>query len=414
MKPLTALIVGAVLLAVLATVSIGLGTPVNVATRTAAIAGGVGIVVGALGTALLALLTRAALRTQLSVPVVVVVCVIALGALAGVNVVFSGRDLGALAMLLVAAGVVGYVLALMFAEDIRTASRSLQDAARGIGEGSDVSGPRPAIPELGELALELERTSVKLQLARERERAQDQARRELVSWVSHDLRAPLQRIRAAAEALEDRVFDDPERVGSLRRTLRVEADRLGALVDDLFELSRIEAGSLQLPFEPVSLEDLVSELLAAAAPTAQANAVTLDGHISTPVPQLQASPMHLARALSNLLDNAIRETPSGGTVTAEVGVDDGDAVVAINDECGGITDDQLSPLLIRPPRGQAGPPGHTGLGLPIAVGLVAAHGGTITVANRDGGCRFETRVPLLSDQRSERSGEHGTIARRTS
>ncbi len=403
MKPTTALAVGALLLALLAGLSVGLGTPASVAVRAAATAAGVGIVVGVLGTALLKLLTRAAISTQVSVPVIIVVCVIALGALAGVNVVFTGRELGALAMLLTAAGVVGVVLALMFAEDIRKASRSLQQAAREIGEGSNAAGPRPAIPELAELAAELERTSAKLDQARERERAQDQARRELVSWVSHDLRAPLQRIRAAAEALEDRVFDDPDRVASLRRTLRIEADRLGTLVEDLFELSRIEAGLLELVFEPVSLEDLVSELVAAATPAAEAKDVRLLGGVSAPVPELEASPTHLARALSNMLDNAIRETPPGGTVTAEVGVDDGNAVVAVTDQCGGIADERLQDLVAPPGRGDAGRPPRAGLGLPIAVGLAAAHGGDMAVTNHDGGCRFEMRLPLPTSSTSRRT-----------
>ncbi len=396
MKPAVAFGVGVLLLAVTAAVSIGLGTPAADAARAAAIAGIAGVVVGALGTGLLKLLERATLTAQISAPVIIVLCVIALGALAGVNALFSGQQLRALAMLLVAGGVVGVVLALMFAEDIREASQGLQETAREIASGTAGTQRQPAIPELAELAAELQRTSVQLDEARRRERAQDQSRRELVTWVSHDLRAPLQRIRAAADALEDGVFDDTHRLEALHATVRIEADRLGRLIDDLFQLSRIEAGALELVMQPVALADLVSEVLTAVAPTAAAKGVALEGGAASHVPQLRGSPAHLTRALANLLDNAVRETRPGGTVTTAIGVEPGVVVVMIDDECGGMAPEQLRRLSAAAEAGHA--PGRQGggLGLPIAWGLVRAHGGDIRVANHNGGCRFQIRLPVAA------------------
>ncbi len=342
MKPAAAFGVGVLLLAVTAAVSIGLGTPAPDAARAAAIAGTAGVVAGALGTGLLKLLERATVTAQISAPVIIVLCVIALGALAGVNALFSGQQLRALAMLLVAGGVVGVVLALMFAEDIREASQGLQETAREIASGTAGTQRKPAIPELAALAAELQRTSVQLDEARRRERAQDQSRRELVTWVSHDLRAPLQRIRAAAEALEDGVFDDTHRLEALHATVRTEADRLGRLIDDLFQLSRIEAGALELVMQPVALTDLVSEVVTAVAPTAAAKGVALEGGAAGHVPQLHGSPAHLTRALANLLDNAVRETPPGGTVTTTaISGEPGVVVVMIDDQCGGMAPEQL-------------------------------------------------------------------------
>ncbi len=393
MKPTTALATGLLLLACIAGLSILLGIPAVVAVRSAITAAGVGIVIGALGIGLLKLLTRAAVRKQVSAPVLMVLCVVALGALAGVNVVFTGPQLGALAMLLVAAGVVGVVLALMFAEDIRVASSSLQQAARAIAEPTWPVRSKPTLPEFAELAAELERTSAKLEESRLRERAQDEARRELVSWISHDLRGPLQRMRAAAEALEDRMFDRPDGFTSLSQTVREEADRLAVLVDDLFELSRIESGALELALERVALDDLVSELTAALTPVAQARDVRLEARVSGPVPEVQGSPKHLARAFSNLLDNAVRETRSGGVVAVELAADNTHALLTVADECGGILDEQLQELVRGRRRDGVGRP-PVGLGLPIAVGLVAAHGGDVTASNGARGCRFTIRLPL--------------------
>jgi len=91
--------------------------------------------------------------------------------------------------------------------------------------------------------------------ARERERRLEAGRRELVAWVSHDLRTPLAGMRAMVEALEDRVVDDPETVAEYHRRIRIEADRMARLVDDLFELSRINAGALRLAMSSVPLAE---------------------------------------------------------------------------------------------------------------------------------------------------------------
>ena len=116
--------------------------------------------------------------------------------------------------------------------------------------------------------------------ARERERRLEASRRELVAWVSHDLRTPLAGLRAMAEALEDGVVDDPATVADYHRRIRAETDRMAGLVDDLFELSRINAGALRLTLHTVPLGDVVSDAVAAAAPVAAAKRVRLDAQPS--------------------------------------------------------------------------------------------------------------------------------------
>lgn len=261
------------------------------------------------------------------------------------------------------------------------------------------AGGMVGIREFDALAGELRDTAARLEEARVRARGLDEARRELVSWVSHDLRTPLSGIRAIAEALEDGVVTDDATVQRYYATLRREADRLAGLVGDLFELSRISSGGLLLDVEEASLSDLVSDALAAAGPVAQAKGVRLEGQMVTPLPPVPLVTPELLRVLGNLLENAICQTPRQGEVEVEAGIDRGHAFVEVRDTCGGIPAAELGRVFetgfrgstARTPRADGG---GGGLGLAIARGLVEAHRGELTVANRDGGCTFRVLLPL--------------------
>jgi signal transduction histidine kinase len=236
--------------------------------------------------------------------------------------------------------------------------------------------------------------------ARERERRLEAGRRELVAWVSHDLRTPLAGIRAMVEAIEDGVVDDAETVAAYHAGIRIEAERLAGLVDDLFDLSRIEAAALDLNIERVSLGEVVSDAVAGASAVARAKGVRLDGALAEPAPIVEVSTPELARVVRNLLDNAIRHTPPDGAVRVEAGIEDDTAFVSVRDTCGGIPADDLDRVfdlaftgdVARSPSERAG----AGLGLAIARGLVEAHRGDIAVRNEEGGCRFTVRLPLPS------------------
>ena len=201
-----------------------------------------------------------------------------------------------------------------------------------------------------------------------------------------------------SEALEDGVAGDPETVERYHRGMRVESERLARLVDELFELSVINAGTLEVKRERVSLGDLVSDAIAGAAAAAEARGVRLEGKLSGTIPELQVSASHITRVLTNLLENAVRLTPRGGCVSVEAGVDDMRAYVTVADECGGIPDgdiDRVFDLAFRVERARTpGDGGGAGLGLAIARGLVQAHGGEITVRNHGAGCVFRVQLPI--------------------
>jgi signal transduction histidine kinase len=238
--------------------------------------------------------------------------------------------------------------------------------------------------------------------ARETERRLEKGRRDLVAWVSHDLRTPLAGMRAMAEALEDNVVSDPATVAEYHRRIRTETDRMSRLVDDLFELSRINAGALRLALSTVPLADIVSDAIATTTPLAARRGVRIVAAESG-WPVVTGSEPELTRVVANLLVNSVRYTPADGTVHIAAGVDHGDVWLAVSDSCGGIPEADLPRIFDVAFRGErartpqpAGATAGGGLGLAIVRGLVEAHGGQVHAQNTQGGCRFVVRLPAAS------------------
>lgn len=236
--------------------------------------------------------------------------------------------------------------------------------------------------------------------ARVRERQVEASRRDLIAWVSHDLRTPLAGMRAMAEALEDGVVTDADTVAEYHRRIRVETDRMTGLVDDLFELSRINAGTLRLTLANVPLGDVVSDAVASAAPLAAARHIRLVAEDSG-WPVVRASEAELSRIVANLLGNAIRYTPSDGTVTVTGGQDADGGWLAVSDTCGGIPEPDLDRVFdvafrgeaARTPAKEQADGAGGGLGLAIVRGLVEAQRGAVAVSNVGSGCQFVVRLP---------------------
>jgi signal transduction histidine kinase len=248
--------------------------------------------------------------------------------------------------------------------------------------------------ELARLAEDFNRMAQELEEAAAREREAEKARRDLVAAVSHDLRTPLASTRALIEAVADGVVEDPETQARYLASARSELEKLGRLVDDLFELSRIDAGALRLNLEEASLGDLISDTLSGFRHQAERKGVRLVGEVSDDVDPVLANPPRLQRVLYNLVSNALRHTPADGTVVLRAERREGVVQVEVSDTGEGIPPEDLPRVFERSFRSErsrirAEAGDGAGLGLAIARGLIEAHGGEISVESRPGhGSRF--------------------------
>jgi signal transduction histidine kinase len=246
--------------------------------------------------------------------------------------------------------------------------------------------------EVADLARAFNHMSGALRRNLERERQLEGARRDLIAAVSHDLRTPLASIRAMVEAINDGVVTEP---GGVRRYLgfiQQESEHLGRLIEDLFELSRIESGSLELRLASVPVAELVTETVEVMRIQAEEKGVELRAVCNGDVPALSLDGPRIQRVLINLIQNAVRHTPPGGKVQVEVGRHNGHVEVAVADSGEGIApEDQphVFDQFYRGEKSRSRESGGAGLGLAIARGIVEAHRGSIRVESNPGrGARF--------------------------
>jgi signal transduction histidine kinase len=257
-------------------------------------------------------------------------------------------------------------------ERLRVASGRLAD-----GELS-ARAPARGPAELAELGTAFNR------MAESIERLFD-ARRQLVAWASHDLRTPLASMHAMLEALEDGLAEPTEYLPALRDQTRI----LSGLVDDLFELTRIDAGVLTLQLRETPLEQVVAACVRGLEADARAKGIRLETRSDEGLPLVRCAPEKVERILSNLLTNALRHTPSDGSIAVVLRAGGGAVTVAVEDTGEGLAGETLQRMFQRfwrgdPARSEDG----SGLGLAIAQGLVEAQGGRIWAENRpEGGAR---------------------------
>ena len=345
---------------------------------------------------------RALARRSIGTQVTLVALVTVVTALAAVGVIsFRMFDVGnrdVMLELMGIAGLAGLAVALVIGRSVTRATRRLLAAVREVGDSGIYTPPSVTLPtELAGLSHGLAEVHDRLGRARAREQALEASRRELVAWVSHDLRTPLAGLRAMAEALEDQVVTDPREVSRYHSQIRLETDRLASMIDDLFQLSKIHAGALRLSPRPVGLEDLIAEVAASTEPVARAKGVRLTG-AAAPGMGVLIDQAEFGRAVRNLVTNAIRHTPPGGTTEVVGMITGGLACVSVSDECGGIPPNDLPRVFDVAFRGESArtpdPSGGAGLGLSIARGIVEAHSGKISVRNTGPGCQFLISLPL--------------------
>lgn len=368
------------------------------------------VVIGAATLVLLRYLRRASMLVQICLVVLATVAVLVAGMVSAFNAMFiSARDLEVMWYILAVASAVALGIALVLGAGVSRNAARLAAAARQLGTGEahtagETGGrPLPAMTsELARLARELEQSSVRLEESRRREAAVEHARRELVSWISHDLRTPLAGMRAMAEALEDGMAPDPS---AYHRKIISHSEQMAAMVNDLLELSKIQAGTLRMQAEALDLYDLLSDAIADLAPLAARRGITLDGGAVGHCLAVADGPS-LGRAVRNILHNAVIYSRPDSTVRIGAGQDGAGVLVSVQDSCGGIAEEDLPHLFetgwqkdaARRRADDGTPDGGSlfsgaGVGLSMVAGIVKAHGGSVSVANREGGCRFEVRLP---------------------
>ena len=297
--------------------------------------------------------------------------------LSGAVMFEMGTDVVILAVA-AASSTVAIAAALLVARSITAPVNRLR-AASGALAGGDLSvrAPEQGPREIAELGASLNEMATQL------ERLFD-ARRELVAWASHDLRTPLAAIRAMIEAVEDGIAKPEHYTQELAEQVRT----LSGLVDDLFELARIDAGVLTLELEDASLALLVDSCVRGLQAEARARRIKLEARVGGNA-IAWCAPNQVERVLLNLVTNALRHTPSDGAVAVVVSAQPQAVTVAVEDSGAGITGETERRMFERfwradPARSAEG----SGLGLAIAQGLVEAQGGRIWAENRpEGGAR---------------------------
>lgn len=364
-----------------------------------ALAGAAALVFGELALRAASTSRIGTVRARLAIPPLLTALVIALTVIALAQAMFiSAEDSILLLVFLGFAVLVALVLAGSLAGEIARSIGRVETGARRIAEGEyayrvpdrDTSGA----DEIARLARWFNLMAADIEHAfATRERAEAD-RRQMLAALSHDLRTPLTSIRAMIESIDDGVTTDPATVRRYQRAIRAEAQRLGTLLDELFELSRLESGALLLARERLGIDDLVSEALEAFGEQAERYGVRLSGQVEPDVPAVEIDPRQIARVLANLVQNALRYTPIGGAALVKVtrgggAPDDGAILVQVADSGSGIVADDLTRIFEPTFRSNASrartwrTTDHfddgtgAGLGLAIARAIVELHGGRI-------------------------------------
>jgi len=312
---------------------------------------------------------------------------------------FSGHDLTVLAWLVGCASVLGGAAGWwMIRREVRASVARLSASTRRLGRG-DVVAPGPASwREFEQLSQELASTSQRLSASRAEVERLQEARSRFLAWISHDLRTPLAGMGAMAEALDDGTAPDP---AAYVRVIRAKVDTVNQMVGDLFELSKLQTGTLELHREPVVLLDLVSDAVADVRAIAAGRGITIaqDGIAGRVI---WADPRELTRAIGNLLANSLRHAPGDSLVLIRADlIDDAQLVLSVIDQGEGVAAENLGRMFdvgwradaARSSDHASGATPGAGLGLAIVRGIVEAHGGSVRARRTDAGFQLDLVLP---------------------
>jgi signal transduction histidine kinase len=294
------------------------------------------------------------------------------------------------------AGLIAARAAQLLARGVMEDVQSLREGLSAVAEGDRAvairTGGRDELAELAERANQMVDRLASEEAARD---GAESARRALVAAVSHDLRTPITSLRLLAEAVGDDIVDDETRRRYLD-LMTVHIRALGALIDDLFELSRLEAGDIDWSVERVRLDDLVGETVAAMRPQAEAKRVAVLADVSDDLEQARANPEKVQRVLFNLIQNAIRHTPADGSVTVRARPGSAGPEIEVADTGEGIAGPDRARVFDPFYRGgseAARTRNSAGLGLAISRAIVEAHGGRMWLPERERGTWVRFSLP---------------------
>jgi signal transduction histidine kinase len=285
---------------------------------------------------------------------------------------------------------VGLITSQVLAHGMTAPLREMTAAARAMARGDYTRRVRATSrDEVGQLAIAFNQMAADLASA-------DQQRRELIANVSHELRTPISALQAVLENIVDGVAAaDPATL----RTALTQTERLGRLVTELLDLSRIDAGVLALDLDEFPVADLLAEVVAEAevAAAAEERKVVFPTRVVPGDATVRADRQRLHQVVVNLLDNAVRHGPADGTVTVSAIAEAGRMVIEVADEGPGIPPEERARVFERFTRGDRSTGGGTGLGLAIARWVVELHHGSIAVVDPDGspGCRIRVTLPAV-------------------
>ncbi len=301
-----------------------------------------------------------------------------------------------MAVLLLFAGALGAYSVWALSRGVLRDVRAIRDGLHAVGEGRrDLRIETEADDELRELATAATAMARELERREDESGAADQARRDLVASVSHDLRTPITSLRLLVEAVEDDLVD-PETRRIYLEQMSVHIGSLSALIDDLFELSRLEAGDIQWSMQRVQLGELVADTVDAMSAQARASGVVVSASVAAGVTAAKGDPERLQRVLFNLIQNAIRHTPADGSVTVLAEANGSGVEVEVADTGEGLgeeTRERAFDPFYRGGEGKARTGNGSGLGLTICRAIVEAHGGRIWFADSANGTRVRFSLP---------------------
>lgn len=314
----------------------------------------------------------------------------------------SEHDLALTVSLLVFAGLTAVIFGIYIAGTITARILHLSNAAQEIAHGKlDTRLKVSGNDELAEFAHTFNWMAENLEKMDTEKKRVEEARRDLIAWVSHDLRTPLTSMRAILEAIQDEIVTDPDSIQQYVGRSLSEVNNLSHLIDDLFELSKLDTGHMDAKFVSASLPDLISDVASNLMAKAHRKQIKLMGDIAPNIPPIVMATDKIQRVLYNLIDNAVQYTPQNGKITIKSYKQNTYVRVDIHNTGKPIDKQHLPQIFdhfyrVEQSRPQ-GADGHrsTGLGLAIAKGIVEMHNGTIWVtSSAEAGTTFGFTLPI--------------------